>query len=166
MNKRISIKVGIAAVLFSGILLCLMTITNTVTLGPYIASQSRFPLLETVSRINIGNFIQRLDSLAIVILMIGGYVKIGIFTAASVLGFVSINQNKQPRNYILPVSIIMAILSIVIADNLIEHLQFGLKVVPWMLHIPFQFGIPAFLCLIVFIKNQLKKRALKDEMNA
>lgn len=111
-------------------------------------------------------FIQRLNPLAIVILMIGGYFKIGIFTAASVLGFVSINQNKQQQHYILPVSIVMAALSIIMADNLIEHLQFGLKVVPWMLHIPFQFGIPAFLCLIVFIKNRLKKRSLKNKMNA
>ncbi|HWO97703.1 MAG TPA: endospore germination permease [Bacillus sp. (in: firmicutes)] len=165
MNRRKTIQMGVFGVLFSGLLLCFATLTNILTLGPFLYAQSRFPLLESISRVNIGNFIQRLDPIAILILIIGGYFKILIFTAAAVLGFVSINKNKQIQNYIVPVSFIMMILSTVMAGSLIEHLHIGLKIVPWMLHIPFQFGIPALLCLVMIIKNWLKKRSSKKRIS-
>jgi spore germination protein KB len=160
-SRRTVVQTGIAAVIFSGLLLCFTTLTNTAVLGPYTAGQSRFPLLETLSRINMGNFIQRLDPLVIVILIVGGYFKIAVFTAASVLGFVSINPNKQPHPFIIPVSFMLVILSTIMADNLVEHLEFGIKVVPWMLHLPFQFGIPVLLCIILFLKKRLSKKEIQ-----
>ncbi|PGY12941.1 hypothetical protein [Bacillus sp. AFS031507] len=60
------------------------------------------------------------------------------------------------KKLIYPMGIIVLISSIIIAHGYIEHINEGLKVVPYYLYLPLQIGIPILLIVIAWIKNKVK----------
>jgi spore germination protein KB len=64
-------------------------------LGPHIAANATFPLLKTVGKIDVGGFIQRMDSIAVATLIIGGFFKIALFFYAAVKGVADLLQVKK-----------------------------------------------------------------------
>jgi spore germination protein KB len=161
--KKKAIKTSITGIIISGVILSFTMLTNIVVLGPYIVKESDFPLLETLGRVNIGGFIQRLDSFAILFLIIGGFFKIILFFAASCIGMASLTKEKKVKGFILPLALLMIVLSMGMASNTVQHLKIGLQIVPVYLHLPLQVGIPFLLCLIAFLKNRVKKQESLEE---
>lgn len=146
-------QVGLYAAISSGLVLAVTAAINIAVLGTHIATTSIFPLLETAQKINVGDFIQRLDAFVISMLIIGGFIKITLFFYAAVIGAADLFKLQNHRYLIGPTGIIILIASIKIASNLPEHLEVGLKIVPIYLHLPFQVGIPLLLLLVVFIRE-------------
>ncbi|PLR79098.1 spore gernimation protein KB [Bacillus sp. V3-13] len=160
LNKpKMEIKVGLSALTVSGLLLALTAAINIAVLGPYIASTSMFPLLKTVHKINIADFIQRLDAIVISMLIVGGFFKIVIFFYAAVKGIEDLFKEAKHRYIIIgSIGLIILVGSIYMAGNFPEHLEVGLKIVPVYLHLPFQIGIPLLLLIVVMIRKYLNLR--------
>ncbi|WP_347548572.1 GerAB/ArcD/ProY family transporter [Pseudalkalibacillus hwajinpoensis] len=159
LNKpNTGLKTGMYAILFSGFIITTTVIVQVGVIGVHQAANSTFPLLDTVGKINIQDIIQRLDPIAILILMIGGFFKIIIFLFASTI---SLSSAVSIRNFhILAIFIACLTLgtSLLIEDNYLQHIQIGLDVVPNYIHPPFQIGIPLLLLLVMLVK---KRRARK-----
>lgn len=148
------IKIGLYAMIFSGLLLSFTIALNISVLGPDSAANATFPLYKTISKINIGNIIQRIDLIAVITLIIGGFFKIAIFSYAAVIGLAELFKINKNKKLVLPVCSIVLIASILIASNFVEHIEIGLEKVPYYLHIPLQVVIP-FLLLIVSLFRKL-----------
>ncbi|WP_421383556.1 GerAB/ArcD/ProY family transporter [Bacillus salacetis] len=130
-------KPVLKAVLIGGMILLIFTFMNLLILGADVYSRSSFPLLTTVSYINIGEFIQRLESMVLIIMVLLGFVKIHLFSYAAILG--SSDLFNIPKNKLIyPVTLLILISSIMIASNNSEHLKEGLKTVPFLVHFPFR----------------------------
>ncbi|WP_186578002.1 GerAB/ArcD/ProY family transporter [Aquibacillus kalidii] len=162
-RKQALFKTGLIALLFSGLLL---TVTMTVILsilGPTLSSSTQFPFLEAISKVSIADIIQRLDPIALVILIIGIYFKIVIFYFCSVYGFEKIWRLKENRRkYLLLISgVSILTLSIVMAEGLTEHLQIGIRIVPLYLHLPLQVFVPILILLIHLVKRTVSKTIQK-----
>ncbi|OIK10204.1 endospore germination permease [Bacillus sp. MUM 13] len=157
-NVKKTIKTSLFSVVFSGLLLALITALTIAVIGPSVRFRSAFPVLTAVSYINIGGFIQRLDALVIISIIIVGFIKIFVFFYCAVKGSMEVFQVKEPRTLIFPISFIILMGSIFIAPNYIEHLKEGLKYVPYYLHIPFQIVFPAFFLLIALLKQFFAKK--------
>lgn len=151
------LKVGEAAIMLSGLILSSIIALNISILGPTIIENATFPLLKSLGKVSIGNFIQRLDSIAITLLIVGGFFKIAVFTFAAICGMQDI-LNIKKRFIIIFVGITVFVASLNIASNVPEHLEIGLKLVPIYLHLPFQIGIPLILCIIIMIRNRFAKK--------
>lgn len=164
-HKAKTIRICMLGIVISGLILSFAMITNIVVLGPYMVREAMLPLLETIGRVNIGGFIQRLDPLVIILLVVGGYFKISLFLTASVIGLASLEKGNKEKGYIIPLSLLMIALSIAMSSNTVEHLKIGLQIVPVYLHLPFQIGIPFVLCIIACIKNKYKKRQSSQGTN-
>ncbi|WP_226530660.1 GerAB/ArcD/ProY family transporter [Metabacillus niabensis] len=154
-------KAGLTSLIFSGILLMFtMTIIFSV-LGPTIGSTAQFPLMEAIEKVNIANFIQRLDPIALGILIIGIYFKITIFYFGALYGFEKVFKlKKKKRKYLLFLTgggLLAS--SIYMAEGLTEHLRIGLDVIPLYVHIPLQVCIPLVLFLISTIKVKMKPKS-------
>lgn len=147
-------KVGIIGIIISGMFLLIETLLNIAIEGADIYTRSAFPILTAVSYINIAEFIQRLDTLVIISMVILGFVKITVFFFCATIGTADLFHIKQPKILIYPVGIIVLVSSIIMAPNDIEHLNEGLKVVPYYLHLPMQVGIPILLLIIALIKQK------------
>lgn len=156
LNKaKAAIKVGLTAILFSGLILSLTIATNIGVIGVHEAANAAFPLLKTAERINIGDFLQRLDAIVIVVLIIGGFFKSVLFFYAAIIGAAEICAVQNYRKLVLPAAILTLILSVFMASNFIEHIETGLQKVPYLLHLPMQVGVPLLLVGLTWIRKQI-----------
>jgi spore germination protein KB len=119
--------------------------------------RATFPLLSTIGRIQIADFIERLDVLFMLYLIIAGFFKIAIYFYAAMAGAADIFQFKNQRKLGFPIGVIVLFSSITIASNIAEFMKEGLVVVPIYLSWPFQIIIPFILLIIAFLRNRKKK---------
>ncbi|MGG2064170.1 GerAB/ArcD/ProY family transporter [Bacillus sp. S14(2024)] len=149
-------KITIATVAVSGIILMVFTIINISILGTEGMVRSSFPILSAVSYINIAGFIQRIDILVIIIMVILGFFKIALYFFGAVIGSADLFRVKQPKQLIYPIGVMIVICSVIIAPNYIVHLHEGLRVVPYYISLPAQVVIPVLLLATVWIKKKIK----------
>ncbi|XJZ28856.1 GerAB/ArcD/ProY family transporter [Bacillota bacterium Lsc_1132] len=150
-------KVCIGGMLLSGINITITIVINIASLGVDQFVRSPFPLLSTVGKIEIAAFIERLDVLFMLYLIIGGFFKITIFYYAAVAGLADLFQFKDQRKLVFPIGLIILFASMMIASNYSEHIQEGLKIVPIYLHWPLQIIFPTILLVIAYFRNRKKK---------
>lgn len=149
--------VCISGIILSGINFTIATVINIATLGIDLFIRSPYPLLSTVSKIQLFHFIERLDVLFMLYLMIAGFVKVAIFYYAAVVGTANLFQFKDHRKISLPIGTIILVIALMIAPNYTEHIREGIDVVPIYLHWPFQIILPCILLVIAFIRNRKKQ---------
>ncbi|MTH53472.1 GerAB/ArcD/ProY family transporter [Bacillus mangrovi] len=150
------IRITLLSVLASVFVLSLTAFLHTAILGAKLTKNFIFPILATVSLINISDFIQRLDSLIVILMIVVGFIKVLLFFFAAVKGTCEVTgtKNKVPVSVIYGIAIIFA--SLFIASTQYEHFQEGLSIVPLFLHVPFQIVIPALLLLGLWLKKKRK----------
>lgn len=119
------IKLGTVTLLAGGFVLSLSTAMNIAVLGVDIAGRATFPLLTAISLVNIREFIQRMDVLVVMTLIIGDFFKVSIFYYVAVLGAADICRIKDHRKLVYPFGMIILFLSIIIAGNFAEHIEEG-----------------------------------------
>jgi spore germination protein KB len=158
-DKKKAKIVCLSGMILSGINITITVVVNISVLGVALFQRSTFPLLTTVGRIQIAEFIERLDVLFMLYLIIGGFFKIAIYYYAAVAGAADIFQFSNQRKLGFPMGIIVLFASITIASNYSEHIKEGLVVVPLYLHWPFQIIIPSMLLIIAFFRNRNKKKS-------
>lgn len=149
-------KIGLYAIIASGLLLSFTIAFDIAVLGVQGAAQSQFPLLETFKKVNIGNFIQRLDILVVSTLILGMFVKITVFFYAGVAGIAETFRLKKERQRTCVILILGAAIlaySILMAGSFAEHIEIGLEWVPRYLHLPLQTGVPVLLFILVSVRN-------------
>ncbi|MCD1158806.1 GerAB/ArcD/ProY family transporter [Peribacillus frigoritolerans] len=155
--KRLK-KIGISSIAAAGIFLALIMAMNIAVLGVDLTTRSQYPLLSLIQSIEVAGFLERLDVYFLFLLMIGGFIKISVFTYVAVTGTANVFNVKQPSRLAYPVGFVILLSSIIIASNFTEHMHEGLGAVPIYFHLPFQVIIPLLLLIIAFFKNRKKKK--------
>lgn len=150
-QKEQILKKGLYGIIISGTILTLTMVLNIGILGEVVTQELDFPLLTSSGLIRVGTFIQRLEPVAIILLIIGVFFKVFIFYYTSSLSLACALNKKNSICMLLVTSIIMAGLSILGADNNISHLYIGFKIMPYYFHIPFQIIIPLGLLLLSLV---------------
>ncbi|WP_174731468.1 GerAB/ArcD/ProY family transporter [Mesobacillus harenae] len=160
LNKpKYAKKVGLMAILLSGINIAITMAINVAVLGPDLYSRAPFPLLTTISKIEFAEFIERLDVFFLLYAVIGGFFKIGIFFYAAVIGTAEVFNFKETEKLCFPIGIIILFVSISIAASYPEHIIEGLDIVPIYLHWPMQIIIPILLLIGAYLRNRNKTSA-------
>jgi spore germination protein KB len=155
-NQKSVKRIGLLAIGLSGINLAIVSIVNISVLGIDLNLRSQFPLLTTIQSIRVADFLERLDVFFMIALIIGGFFKISIFFYGAIMGLSSLFKVDSPSRLAFPIGFVILIFSITIASNIAEHIEEGLKLVPVILHVPFQIGIPCMLLVVAFFKNRKK----------
>lgn len=152
-HRKKGTRAGFAAVLVSGLLLSSFTAMNMAVLGIDIAGRATFPLLSTISLINIGEIIQRLDAIVVLTLVIGDFFKVAIFFYAGVLAAADLFKIDDHRKLVYPVGIIILFISMMISGSFTEQIEEGdvLLVTVFLL---FGVGIPAFLLAAAAVRRR------------
>lgn len=158
-------KTGLYAILLSGLILTYTTALNIAVLGANIASRATFPLFTTISRVDIADFIQRLDAIVILTLIIGDFFKIAIFYYAGMMAAVDLFKFKGYRRLVVPFGFLILFLSMMIASSFQEHILEGWKVNPMYLSFPLQVVVPVLLLLIAWLRFRLFKKKGQNQRN-
>ncbi|WP_026575594.1 GerAB/ArcD/ProY family transporter [Bacillus sp. UNC438CL73TsuS30] len=157
VNEPKKIKfVCIGGMILSGINITITVIITISTIGPELYTRSNFPLLTTVSRIQLASFIERLDVLFMLYLIIGGFFKISLYFYAAVAATSDLFQHKKMEKLSFPIGLIILFASLTVASTFAEFIK-GLKFIIIYLNWPFEIIIPSLLLLIAFFRNRKKK---------
>jgi spore germination protein KB len=140
-----------AAIFVSGLLLSLTMVLNISVLGSDIIKRSPLPLMPTISKISISDFIQRVDILVVMVLIIGVFFKMSVFFAAALIGISELFKIPY-RRMIYPIALIILFSSMLNARSFVEHLNEGGRLL-YTVYPLFMVLIPVILVIIAAIKS-------------
>jgi spore germination protein KB len=161
VNSKESIrKVAFYAIFALGILLIISTIVIVSVLGVDLASNTTIPLLDAIKLINIGDTIQNIDALGVIVMFIGGLFKAMLFFYGSVLGIYSLFKfNRIVLIIIMNILLIWFNLSAI--PNFIFHRFAGISFTNSYLHEIYTIFIPLLLVIISWLKNLNKTNKIR-----
>jgi len=148
---------GVIVTAIAGLVIAYNVVLNISVLGVGIFKRSVFPLLATISMVNIAEFLQRLDAIVILSFIISDFFKIAVYMFASAQVAADLFGVRQARRLATAVGLVVWAASSWIADNLPEHLWIGTSVLPVTLFLPFQIGIPVLLLAVAVVRKRVVK---------
>ncbi|RAS73579.1 GerAB/ArcD/ProY family transporter [Priestia endophytica] len=157
-RPRLVKKVWLFALISGGLILCWTSSLNIAVLGIKEVEKSTFTLLLTVGKVNLFEFIQRLDVIVVFTLLITVFFKASIFFYGSLIGIVDLFKLKNHQQIILPIAFILIFLSMTIASSYSEHLEEGIYSVRYIT-VYFHVVIPVLMVLVNLIRRRFKEKA-------
>lgn len=154
-------KVYLKALAISSIFLALAAAINIMVLGTETSEAVYFPTYNAVSRVNIGNFLQRLEIGVTVIFILAGFIKICICLYAAAKGVTKLFGFKDYKCFVTPVALLMVILSNLLFDSIMEMFEWAEEIYPYYAF-PFQVVLPFIIFIAAEIKAWLKKKDVQD----
>lgn len=147
--------------LIGGIIIIIITFLTVAVLGPENTARQSYPSYELAKRINVGDFVQRIEGLMGTLWIIALYFKAVLYFYASVLGMAQILNLKDYRPLTLPLGMIAVVLSLVIYPN-VSYQQNWDSTTGNTLSLSYGLFLPLLLVVIYGLrKKKLKKRGLK-----
>jgi spore germination protein KB len=151
-------KAGFAVILIGGILLTINSVLILSVLGPEINQKEQFPLLSATRLVSIADFLERFDAIIILMMVSGVFFKVGIYTYGAAVGISQLFNVNNIKSILLALGSIITPLSLIMGDNIVSFLEFGLgffihKIQPFM-----QFFIPILLLCIGLIRKKFLTR--------
>ncbi|HWL26427.1 GerAB/ArcD/ProY family transporter [Priestia aryabhattai] len=151
-------RVWLSALISSGLILSWTAALNMSVLGLDVMQRSTFPTLATIGKVNLLDFIERLDAIVVFTLLMTVFFKASIFTYGAIIGITDLFKVKNRQQLILPIGFMLVFLSMTIASNFSEHLEEGFTITLKYLHVPFFIVLPLFMLVISIIRNYVKKK--------
>ncbi|MBD7969054.1 GerAB/ArcD/ProY family transporter [Paenibacillus gallinarum] len=148
--------IGVISIIIGGLILSQTMFLNVACLGLNISKRSAFPLLSTISLVEISEFVQRVDILVVMSLIIGEFFRISLYFSAALIGASDI-FNVTYRKLILPIAFIMLVWTTGMARNFIYHLEYG-RLALYYIHPLFVFYFPLLLMGAGWIHKRRKRR--------
>ncbi|NJJ39178.1 GerAB/ArcD/ProY family transporter [Paenibacillus apii] len=146
-------KVGMAGILASGIIVSLNMMGLILIFGPLVLKETEFPLYTAIGMVDLGDFIMNLDAFAILMMVLGGFFKLGAFMYGAVVGTAQLFRLESYHSLLVPWGTIILALSFIIASTYSQHIYIG-----WNISIPYIFFplyviIPILLLIIAAIRK-------------
>lgn len=139
-----------------GIVIIIFTFLSVSVLGAYSTAAEVFPSYELAKKINIGDFIQRIEVMMAGLWIIALYFKATIYFYAAVLGIAQIINLKDYRPLIIPLGMIGVVLSLVLYPNAVYQQNWNQTT-----GIYYSFLIGVVLPLLLVAVYAIRKKQLK-----
>jgi spore germination protein KB len=154
-------KVYTVGTMVGFILIFLVFVANVAVLGSNISSDKYFTLTVTASRVDIGHFIQRMEIIANTMFVLGGVLKLGIFTLLICKGLSHVFGCIEYRFWVIPVTLHIINLNVFIFKDIMDMVQWLDEIIDYY-HLFFHVIIP----IIIWIGCEIKhKRMIKNRIN-
>lgn len=154
-------KAGITAVILSAGLLSFTHAIEMSVLGENLYSRTTFPMFTTITMVNIANFIQRLDALVMLTLIIGVFFKLTVYCYAAVAVAADLFNIRDTRKLVNPAGVIMLFSSFVSAQNYSEHMEDGKAFLETILPV-FCAVIPILLLVVHLVRRKFGLYSQED----
>lgn len=155
LNKpREAHRVATLSILLIGFFLMVSIMEALLIFGPNVTGHWIFPTFNAVRVVSIANFLERLESVIVAAWVLGGFVKVGVFYYAAVLGSAQWLDLKDYRPLVAPVGVIVVALSILLHEGIVDLLDFLGRVWPPYALIVFEVGIPLLLLIVALARGK------------
>ncbi|WP_338786879.1 endospore germination permease [Metabacillus sp. FJAT-53654] len=158
LNKPESVrKVWLTALIAGGLVLSWTASINIAVLGVDVMERTTFPTLTTIGKVNLLEFIQRLDAIVVFTLFITVFFKASIFLYVTVISVVDLFKLDNHQQILFPIGGIIVFSSMMIASNFSEYMEEARNVLRYY-HPLFFFIIPLILLIIATVRNRFKNK--------
>jgi spore germination protein KB len=154
-NKNKLTRTVLSATLISGIFISALDFFAVAVLGETMFSRSIFPMFRLVRLTKVGEFLQNLDALNVLLFLTTAFFKICIHLYTGVRGIQQLTYTKSHRVFIIPAAILSLYLGMTMASNSTEHIAAGLKIMPYNLWLPLFYILPMILLIVSLIRKHL-----------
>lgn len=158
INKKQYYKVYYTSLIFAGSILIILALRNVLILGPETSTRNYFSSYTAVSRINIANFFQRIESIVAISFLIYTFAKISICLYASSKGLSKILGFNDYRFLVTPIGLLMLNFAIIVYENIMQMVEWATEIWPYY-SLPFEVFLPLFIYFYyVFFKRRKMKK--------
>lgn len=161
-NKGSSYKSYLWSLLIAGIMIAYIALRNTMILGPYTLEAVYFPAYTAISRINIGNFLQRIEIGVTIVFLLCGFIKTSICLLGAAKGMSRVFGFDDYRILVMPIGLMMITLSYTVYRSIMEMFQWAFDIWPYYA-IFFQAVLPFFIWIFIEIKERIKNPSIERE---
>lgn len=151
-------KTVVTATITSGIFIAMVDLLAVLALGESIFKRSIFPVFRLTRMISVGEFIQNLDALNVLLFLGTALSKLCMHLYNAIRGMQQLTYAKNSRPFIIPTVLIVFYLGLQMARNASEHIEAGLKIMPYNLWVPLFIVMPMLLLAVTLIRNEVEKR--------
>ncbi|NOV01072.1 GerAB/ArcD/ProY family transporter [Paenibacillus planticolens] len=116
-NKQRARKGYLAGVIISGLTLFLLVISSILVLGADTTAMESFPSYALAQRINIGNFLQRIEVVVAFLWLVSIYFKASMYFHTTIRGLAHVFRVREPKTLCLPIGLLVTVLSLVVYPN-------------------------------------------------
>lgn len=138
--------------IIGGLLILMMVFVEVTVIGVTSTIELFFPGYETFSRLNIADFIQRLEIISGATFVLGGFLKISVLLLAVSRGFAKIFNFTDYRFIVTPTALIIANISYFFYDSTIFMFEWISEIWGYFAF-PFQFVLPIMIWIVAEIRN-------------
>lgn len=152
-EKKSIPKVYIFGTLIAGSILLLSKITDIAVLGFNTFSEYYFPLYATVSRIQLGDFIQRIEIIAGIIFIFGALIKASMCMLIVCKGLTRILSFDDYRFLVTPMVLLCVAFAFIVNPTIFFIVAFDN--LAWRYYaFPFQVIIPVLILIFIYFKKK------------
>ncbi|AFL98723.1 MULTISPECIES: endospore germination permease [Desulfitobacterium] len=155
LNDRSKLKtVYLLFPLLLEVFIFMLTTTVIALFGDDLAKNLTYPFYNAVRLIQLGNFVERVESIHVAFWILGLFIKLSLYLYVTALGISQVFQLKAYKPLLLPLVSIIIPMSTMLGKNIIELKEFNsFEIYPWYT-MPFIFIIPLFLLLTAIVRKQ------------
>jgi spore germination protein KB len=151
-SKKSYYKIYLTGLLVAGGIIIILVLRNIFLLGNQL-SNYYFPSHVAVSRIQLGDFLQRIEVTVAFIFVVGVFIKTSLCLLFTCKGIAKLFHLNDYRSIVIQTGLLMVYLAYILYDDIIEMHFWAFSVYKYY-SFPFQVILP----LLIFIIAELKKK--------
>ncbi|MFB9758200.1 GerAB/ArcD/ProY family transporter [Ectobacillus funiculus] len=151
-------KTTIIATLLSGLTISAFSLMEILVLGEGIVDHSMYPLYVLVRQISIADFLENLDAMVALNMIITAYIKVTIYLFAAIRAIQVLLNMLDNRPIIFPVAAITYLLGMTMSTNINEHIYVGVTIFPLYVWVPLLIILPIVLLIVTLIRRKWLKQ--------
>ena len=158
LKKKSPFRVYYWGILISAIIIIITTIRNIGVLGNMRGS-FYYPSYAAVSRISVGDFVQRIEVTVSIVFIFSAFIKSSICLLVACKGIGKMFNLKDYRSIVIQTGLLMVYFSYIVYDNSMEMIYWAIKVYPYYAF-PMQVILPIIIWIIAEIKRKRNRLSL------
>lgn len=138
---------------FAGIVITILGLRNIMMMGIPFGQSMYFPSYSAVSRIRVGEFIQRIEGSVDIVFQTTSFFKFSVCLYVFSNGISRLFNLNNYRIIVLPSAFIMMLLTQILFESVMEMSDFAFYVYPYYA-LPFQAIFPTIIFIVYLIRNR------------
>ncbi|OKP99932.1 endospore germination permease [Paenibacillus sp. P46E] len=156
-QKGSAARVLVSSTCIAGIIILFVNLRNLLVLGPDILSSLYFPSYVAASRINIGDFLTRIEGSSAILFVTALFIKVSLCLYVTCNGVAKVFKLRSYRSVVLQIGLIMVYLADFIYKDIMQMEYFAYHIYK-IYALPFQVVIPVMLWIAAEILARKKSR--------
>lgn len=156
-SKKASYKVYLSGIALAGLIIVMLTFRNIVVLGN-LRESLYFPSYVAVSRIRVGDFLQRIEVTVAIVLVASALLKSTVCLFVACKGIAKIFNLTDYRSIVLQTGLLKVYFSYIVYNSVMEMQYWAFEIYAYYAF-PFQVILPIIILIFAEIKTRKKAKA-------